>query len=477
MKILFSNPPWWESKPYPEPFRAIRNRQGIRAGSRWPFTRDAVYEPDKFQYGHYLPLPFFMTSAAAYAEQQLDDAKVIMRDSIARGESYESFFMYLGLEKPEWIVLETATPSFTHDCGLICQIKDKFPETEIILTGTIVADRDFIVPTGVRGVVRGEYEKGVVAIVKAGGTKAPGSFEDFNLLTKSELNALPFPLMDPDCEGRYCDSNPRMPGEAGQQFPHLQIWTSRGCPYKCCFCGWPATMTGNDPDGTQARSVRNHSPDWVEKMILTRLDEGKRRGIVYRSIYIDDDTFNLTNQHVQSIAPVMKRIGLPWSAMCRADTLTNESWKLMREAGCFGVKVGVESGSQRVINEIVNKRLSLHNVETIYLPLLKELGFIVHTTWTEGLPGETEHERAQTHMMIQRLYEGGLHKTHQLSGTAEISGTPLHTLRMKGDLAKYPGAHIGPGYQVSFDGQAKVEVMERDGPREDSEGLPPAGGR
>jgi hypothetical protein len=229
----------------------------------------------------------------------------------------------------------------------------------------------------------------------------------------------------------------------------------------CCFCGWPATMTGNDPDGTQARSVRCHSPEWVEAMIEDRLMRGRAKGINYRSIYIDDDTFNLTDKHAIAISAVMKRIGLPWSAMCRADTCKPDTWRAMKDSGCFGVKVGCESGSQHVIDTIVNKRLNLHDVEFKWLPLLKEIGITVHTTWTEGLPGETPDQRSETHAMIQRLYDKGLHRTHQLSGTAEISGTPLHTLRVKGDLQKYPGAHVGAGYEVSFDGQRKVEVMEK----------------
>lgn len=457
MKILFSNPPWWEWVGHN--IDTYQGRQGIRAGSRWPFTRVGPHVPDHFQYGHYLPCPFFLTSAAAYAERHFPGAQVRVRDSIARGESYGSFFAFLKHQVPDWLIIETATPSYAHDLNLIREIKALHPSIKIILAGTIVAGADFRRPPEVFAAVRGEYERGVVSIIR----DDPQTMRtvDFMLLTREELNALPPPLVDPVCEGRYCDANPRLP--SGDQFPHLQIWTSRGCPFKCCFCGWPATMTGEDPDGTKRRSVRAHSPEWVHLMILQRLMEGKDRGVAYKSIYIDDDTFNLTDTHACAISDVMKKVGLPWSAMCRADTIKPETWKIMRDAGCFGVKIGVESGSQRVIREIVNKHLDLHAVEHTHLPLLKELGFVVHTTWTEGLPGETHEERNETHAMIARLYEKGLHKTHQLSGTAEISGTPLHTLRIKGDLARYPGAKIGPGYELSFDGQSKAEHMERHG--------------
>ena len=42
--------------------------------------------------------------------------------------------------------------------------------------------------------------------------------------------------------------------------------------------------------------------------------------------------------------------------MCRADTIRMDLWKEMRDSGCFGVKLGFESGNQLVVDTIVNKR-------------------------------------------------------------------------------------------------------------------------
>lgn len=453
MKILFSNPPWWT---YAEDKGRNYLRRGIRAGSRWPFTRVAEFSPDQYVYGGYLPYPFFMGSAAAYLADKITGATVTLRDSIARGESYESFFRHLEDERPDWIVMESATPCLEHDLNLIREIRLLHPAIRVILTGTIVADRAFKKPDSVYAAVRGEYDKGVTAVISG---MAHAGIVEFDLLSKDELNQIPPPMMDPVAEGRYWDACPVLPTEIGQQWPHFQAWTSRGCPFRCCFCSWPATMTGNDPDGTNPRSVRGHSAEWLEAALGMALMRGRSRGVDYRSIYLDDDTLNLSDRHTLMVCSVMKKIGLPWSAMCRADTIKPETWKVMRESGCFGVKIGVESGSQHVIDSIINKRLDVKAVEHKWLPLLKELGFVVHTTWTEGLPGETAEQRRETHEAIARFYAAGLHVTHQLSGTAEITGTPLHTMRVKGDLAKYPGAHVGDGYEVSLDGQRKAERL------------------
>ena len=449
LKILFSNPPWWMASD------DGTLRMGIRAGSRWPFTRHAVHQPDSFRFGGYLPFPFFMGYAASHTKADFPHAEVILRDSVARGESYEAYFAAVAQMAPDWLFLETATPAWKHDEQLITFLWAAFPKMRLILGGTLDCDQaDAILSRhlNVAAIVRGEYDKQVSKVIRG---EAQGLLSH-DLLTVEQMNAAPDPMFDEECATHYADGCPK-----GQKFPQLQVWTSRGCPYRCCFCVWPAVMTGNDPDGTKPRAVRSYSPEYLERFLTARLKVAADAGQPYQSIYLDDDTFNLTNKHVEAIAPVMKRINLPWSAMCRADTLKPENWQLMFDSGCFGVKIGCESGSQDVIDTVINKHLNLHDVEFKWLPLLKKIGFTVHTTWTEHAPGETEIQRRMTHEMIARLYRNGLHDTHQLSSMAVHDGTPLHTMLATGPLRKYPGLKAEAGYQPTSDGQLGIEKASK----------------
>lgn len=454
MRILFSNPSWWVEKEG-EPLRI-----GIRAGSRWPFTRISIHKPDEFRFGGYLPVPFFLQSAAAYAKRELPGAWVEIRDSIARGESYASYLTYIERFKPDWLVVESATPCWEHDKELLQKIHEAWPSIKIIVTGTIVAGCDFKKPGFVYAAIKGEYEKNVVHVIKCEqkliyAANANG-IVDFDLLTVEEMNALPFPMMDEACALYYADGCP-----TGQRFPQLQIWTSRGCGFRCVWCCWPATMTGNDPDGTKTRKVRGHSPEWLEGMIRERLWIANRSGQKYECIYLDDDTLNLTDRHTIAVCEVMKRIGLPWSAMCRADTIKDDTWRAMKDAGCFGVKLGFESGSQRVIDQIINKKLNL--IEAAQTArFLRSIGMTVHGTFTIGMPGETLSEQQLTRDFIQELYATGAIDSHQLSGTAVIEGTPMANMLHSGKaLPKYPGATPDKDYHVQSDGQLKAEQMKR----------------
>jgi radical SAM superfamily enzyme YgiQ (UPF0313 family) len=140
---------------------------------------------------------------------------------------------------------------------------------------------------------------------------------------------------------------------------------------------------------------------------------------------------------------VMRKIGVPWSAMCRADTSRMELWQEMKDSGCFGVKIGFESGNQDVVNNIVNKHLDLDYARKA-TEEIKRVGLTVHGTFTFGLPGETHEQMQETKRFITSL---GL-DTHQESGCAEIEGTPLHTQNS-----------TDAGYIRQADGRVKLDML------------------
>ncbi len=441
--ILFSNPPWWDGNreiTLPDGRRVAAWTGGVRAGSRWPHTDEVIGAPDAISFGRYMPYPFFLGGAASWARGKLDGKGVAFRDSIAMGEGYDSYFRWLDENPAEYIVIESATPSWAHDAELIGRIKDRHPDSKIILTGPITAKASEILERHpIHACIKGEYEKGVMSVLNGA-----AGIVDYDLLTVDEMNASPYPWLDETIAHAYWDACP-----PGQEAPQLQLLTSRGCPYKCIFCVWPATMTGNDPDGTAKRTVRQYSADYIEGFIREAVD---RFG--YRTIYFDDDTFNLGDRHVLAICQAMARIGLPWSAMCRADTISRDTWRVMRESGCFGVKLGFESGNQTVVDTIVNKRLDLQKAREVVFAL-KDLGMSVHGTFTYGLPGETMEQMHDTKRFIQTLPLDTL----QESGTAEIEGTPLATLTDK-PLKKYAGASKDAAYQVGSDGTKKMREVQ-----------------
>lgn len=205
-------------------------------------------------------------------------------------------------------------------------------------------------------------------------------------------------------------------------------------------------MTGNDSDGTGRRTARFYSAARMEAFLTEWRD---RYG--FRSIYDDSDTFNLGDKHTLAMCEAYKNVGLPWSAMTRADTIKPETWQAMKDAGCFGVKIGFESGSQEVIDKIIHKNLDLKKARrTVFF--LKSIGMTVHGTFSYGAPGETREQMQET-----RRYRDSLPlDSYQESGVASIEGTPLDSLEKGQKIKGYPLAMVDGGYIHESDGSKKM---------------------
>ncbi|QFY88679.1 radical SAM protein [Magnetovirga frankeli] len=443
MNVLFSNPPWWKK-------REANNRHteigidwyaGVRAGSRWPHTIPTPSRPDDFIFGSYLPYPFFMGYAASWVERKTG-ADVVFRDSIALRESYESYYRFLSESSFDYIFVESASSSWDHDQEIVHRIHQLAPRSRLVLVGPITTKGEALLEeVPIVAAIKGEYEKGAQKVIEG----ATGLLEN-DLLSLEEMNSAPFPYMDNTLAPRYYDGISR---SGGYEPPEFQLWSSRGCPYKCIFCVWPAVMTGNDPDGAGRRSVRHYSADYMEAYIREYVD---RFG--FKTLYFDDDTFNLGDRHVLGICEVMERIGLPWAAMCRADTIKQDTWVAMKESGCYKVKIGYESGNQWVLDHIVNKRLDLEKARET-TDFLSSIGLKVHGTFTYGLPGETSEQMLDTKRFIASLPLDSL----QESGTATLEGTPLATLAQQSHLERYDGATSDPSYDWGGDGAEKIRNM------------------
>ena len=446
MAILFSNPPWWEGKESRGFLRKKRWRRGVRAGSRWPFTYQGRCTPDNPRAHDYIPYPFFLGYATTYAEKYLGKNKVFFRDSIALSESYNNFYKYLETinNKIEYLLIESATPSWEHDYKLIKNIKNQYPNLKIIVAGPISTSDEKWDSDIVHAVLKGEYEKNILKVLEG-----QSGVINHDLLTKEEMNNAPLPYYDESIYDKYFDGNP-IP--MNKLHPQAHIWSSRGCPFKCIFCVWPAAMTGNDPHGDGKRSVRQYTPEYIEHFINELTGKYK-----FEAIYFDDDTFNIGNKHTEKMSEVMSKFNIPWFAMCRADTSKKETWKTMSDSGCQGVKLGVESGSQVVVDKIVNKHLDLKYVQEV-VSYIRSLEMSVHGTFTYGLPGETKEDMIKTKKFIQDTD----FSTVQESGTAEIEGTPLHALINEEKLTTYPGAIADENYDRQKDGGKKWQSLVKE---------------
>jgi anaerobic magnesium-protoporphyrin IX monomethyl ester cyclase len=191
------------------------------------------------------------------------------------------------------------------------------------------------------------------------------------------LDELPFPAyhLFPSLDN-YTPSQPLLSNSKRS----AAIITSRGCPENCIFCY--KEIFGSK---YRMRSSKNVIDEW--KMLVEELK--------VQEIAIQDDTFTLHKKRAIEICNMIKKEGLDvdWSTPngIRVDTVNSELLSSMKQAGCKLVWFGVESGSQRVLDEIVQKKINLNQVEKA-ITTAKRVGLEVGTFFVLGMPGETEEE-------------------------------------------------------------------------------------
>jgi radical SAM superfamily enzyme YgiQ (UPF0313 family) len=122
-----------------------------------------------------------------------------------------------------------------------------------------------------------------------------------------------------------------------------------------------------------------------------------------RGIYFREDNFTLNRQRVEDMCEILQRKKLMVSWMCesRVDTLDRHTLKTMKRAGCAALYVGVESGSQRML-DFLNKGTRLEQIVDIF-QICRTLEIKTCASFIVGMPTETDQERAETMAFKERL--------------------------------------------------------------------------
>ena len=180
--------------------------------------------------------------------------------------------------------------------------------------------------------------------------------------------------------------------------------SSRGCPYRCNWCAKP--VSGNKFHLRPAAGV-------AEEMRVLKTEAGVQH------IWFGDDVFALNHRWVQEFADeVVKRdAAVPFKIQSRADLLSDETVRGLKSAGCAEVWMGVESGSQTILNAM-DKGLEISSVIAARQRLL-ETGIRACYFLQLGYPGETWAELQQTINFVRttRPDDIGVSFSYPLPGT------------------------------------------------------------
>jgi anaerobic magnesium-protoporphyrin IX monomethyl ester cyclase len=180
--------------------------------------------------------------------------------------------------------------------------------------------------------------------------------------------------------------------------------SSRGCPYRCNWCAKP--ISGNKFHLRPAAAV-------AEEMRILKKEQGVQH------IWFGDDVFGLSHRWAEEFAEeVLRRDAvLPFKIQSRADLMEEITVRALRAAGCAEIWMGVESGSQAILNAM-DKGLRLSSILAARYRLL-DAGIRACYFLQLGYPGETWARLQETIAFVRstRPDDIGVSLSYPLPGT------------------------------------------------------------
>ncbi len=229
------------------------------------------------------------------------------------------------------------------------------------------------------------------------------------------LDDLPFPARDLVPIEKYHDVSE---AHGPTQKKWTPILSSRGCPFHCTFC-----TPGLWGHRYRVRSAEN---------VLYEIEECvSNYGI--REFHFEDENLTINKKRVMDVCKGIQERKLPISWQTpngiRASVTDREILTAMRDSGCNHITVAPESGSPRVLNEIIKKQQDLSRV-TDAVRDASELGMRTAAYFVLGLPGETIPEVNQSISFARRLARMGLDEV-AFSNYVALPGSELYNILQK----------------------------------------------
>jgi anaerobic magnesium-protoporphyrin IX monomethyl ester cyclase len=164
----------------------------------------------------------------------------------------------------------------------------------------------------------------------------------------------------------------------------VDIMTSRGCPYNCAFCS---------SSHFWKRQVRFHSAEYVVEYLAFLYKKG------INDFTFADDNFALKYPRLEKICRKLESLGSEWTCEMRSDSITPELANMIKRGGCHMVSLGIESGSDKVL-QLINKQVTVEDHKRA-VSILKKAGLEIKGFLMVGLPGEDQEAINDTVHFIQ----------------------------------------------------------------------------
>lgn len=335
------------------------------------------------------------TLLSVYSVLKSPDYEITLLDTEAEKLELTKTLEKIKKMSPDIVILPTSTMSFNEDVFILQEIK-KSTSCKTILFGSQVSffpkeslqfePVDFIVIKEpefiIKHLVESIFKKTDIAKIDGIGFKK----ENETIINKPKQfihNLDELPISDRSLILQYSYFNPLV-----KYVEWTTALTSRGCVGHCNFCTSPSFYGDR---------YRYNSPKRVIEEIEYLI------GLGYKEIFFRDETFTGDYERTEEICNliIQKGIKISWICSSRVDTVDEKLIRLMKKAGCHMIRLGIESGSQKILNNL-KKGTTLKQAVNIF-KICKRTKMEIHAHIMLGCPGETWETVHKTISFVKQL--------------------------------------------------------------------------
>ncbi|MDO8803961.1 MAG: radical SAM protein [Elusimicrobiota bacterium] len=312
--------------------------------------------------------------------------------ALAVGDTAGDFAGIIESFKPDVIGFSIMTGSHRWALGMAKALKSRYNVMTLFGGAHPTFFPEFIGEDGVDVICRGEGEEAVLDLLDAlDAGKDPGGIANLYVKKNGLISRNPVRCLNKDLdEYPFPDRNLYDALGPGMDRSVRTILTSRGCYFHCTFCFEDSIRELYKDKGAHVRVRR------IDKVVQELLELKNVHKV--KTVYFCDDVFGINRKWLYEFLEVYKKeIGLDFICLVRADVMTGDERYAakLKEAGCKSVFFGIESGSERLRNTVLNKQLKDKDIYEA-ARMLHAAGLPFRTYNIVGLPDETLEDAFNT---------------------------------------------------------------------------------
>jgi radical SAM superfamily enzyme YgiQ (UPF0313 family) len=372
---------------------------------------------------------------ASIASLLNQDAAVSLTLEVIREEDLERNVETILRYEPDVVMVSSMSNQWAHASRIASRLRVEARHVRTVVGGShVIASPSSARESDFDFAVNGEGET-IIEALTATLKRATLRTADCQVIDSplvDDLDKLPLPLLE------------IFPVADILAYPSVMF--SRGCPYKCNYC---MSRLGGLGGRVRWKSPKRAIREARQLVGLAHATE----------LYVDDDTLLKNPTWLEAFCRDYRTSGLPpFYCNARPETVREKVCRNLVDAGCIGIGIGIESGSERIRRDVLGRRMSDRQIVDAFRT--------VHTlgmkTWSfnmVGIPGETIDDLMSTIELNEQVQTDFV----RVSVYTPYPGTPMHPL----ESLPYARGYIHPDAVLS---EEKTKIyrewlsrLERDG--------------